>query len=1052
MRTISLDKSPWKGFALIGFVSTILLAACGDDGNSSSGDGVVKISDKTISGVSQKGPFVNGSSVTVQELDGETLAQTGASYEGKIKNDMGEFSVKVAKLASQYALLKANGFYRNEVTGGKSKSQVTLYALTDLSDRDEVNVNLLTHLEYERTMYLASDGMSVGEAKKQAENEVLASFGIEGDFANSEDLDIFGAGDGNAALLAVSVLMQGDLSEADFSERLANYAADIEEDGEWDDEKSAAEIADWAAEKSLKGGLSKIRNNIIGWGLSGDVPVFEKYVDDYWWKKYGLDACTSKREGEVKAAENAKSAKNGVYFICKNKSWVVASDVEYDTYEKKCDEDGKVVFGNVNKEQPYDCDEKKWRKATGVEGVLGGCIEKRFDEVAEALGLHYICESRQWRKATDIEKDTYKWKPGKDADVKNGDVIETNCYVFEDSAWRKGSANDCSLELRGCTKSRQDTIGLGKDKNWYICDSQKWRMATNIEKDTATWGAGEFDGEVRAGQVNKGFYYIYEADQKTWREASTIEKDTYDHKNNKDWTDGEDGEERKGTVTDSVYVFDSSKWRSKTPLENQIGICLSTMFGDTASVLINIPDKGDYPQHYMCKKGIWEEVGELEYKIGSCTMERNGDTASMGDFPKYYYMCQNEIWKNVTEVEYKNGLCTSEKSGYIVRLSKYGFNVYDNSYDYYECRNEMWKKVDADDYIEYIDETYGKCVKSKLNTIVPVGDFSSPMYYSCQGSSPNYKWMSIDLRWGTSCHSSQEDEIFNYQYGVLKCQNDSLVPVVNYWEVDGMACNETTENDAILNFNSMNFQCGKFNMKTPVYEFVDYRWKRVEEYGELIDERDGKKYKTINIGAQVWMAENLNYDYRIEEQSYGSMCFDNDVDNCEKYGRLYTWAAAMDSAALFSDGGVGCGYDSVCDVSDVQNVRGVCPQGWRLPSYDDFNYLLSLTYSLEYANKYYIGGYRSGVNAYYEPALLLKSTDGWVNDSNGIDFWGFNGRPVGWYDFSEKEFREKSYFTAYWLSGQYGRLYLERGDGTTAGTTEDPRSGLSVRCIKDEEE
>ena len=116
---------------------------------------VAAIVDKTISGGSQKGPFVNGSSVTVLELGEESLAQTGSSYEGKIKNDKGEFSLKVAKLVSPYVLLKANGFYRNEITGEKSKSPVTLYALTDLSERDEANVNLLTHMPYERSIYLA---------------------------------------------------------------------------------------------------------------------------------------------------------------------------------------------------------------------------------------------------------------------------------------------------------------------------------------------------------------------------------------------------------------------------------------------------------------------------------------------------------------------------------------------------------------------------------------------------------------------------------------------------------------------------------------------------------------------------------------------------------------------------------------------------------------------------------------------------------------------------------------------------------------------------------
>lgn len=336
-----------KKFNLAALSLAFLFIACGDDSSKpSSEQDVVSITDKTISGVSQKGPFVNGSSVTVQELDGESLAQTGSSYEGKIKNDKGEFSVKVAKLASQFVLLKANGFYRNEVSGDKSKSQITLYALTDVSDRDEVNVNLLTHLEHERSLYLVSENsMTIKDAKKQAEGEILASFGIEGEFANTEDLNIFGTDDGAAALLAVSVLLQGDLSEADFSERLAYYASDIESDGKWDDLETATAIADWASSKSLKGELANIRNNIAEWKLSDDVPAFEKYVDNFWWKKYGLGICDETREGEVLATTNKHSANYGsqVRYICKSNSWreftiwdaskeaYLNPDIEYDS-------------------------------------------------------------------------------------------------------------------------------------------------------------------------------------------------------------------------------------------------------------------------------------------------------------------------------------------------------------------------------------------------------------------------------------------------------------------------------------------------------------------------------------------------------------------------------------------------------------------------------------------------------------------------------------------------------------------------------------------------
>ena len=100
----------------------------------------------------------------------------------------------------------------------------------------------------------------------------------------------------------------------------------------------------------------------------------------------------------------------------------------------------------------------------------------------------------------------------------------------------------------------------------------------------------------------------------------------------------------------------------------------------------------------------------------------------------------------------------------------------------------------------------------------------------------------------------------------------------------------------------------------------------------LTDGRDGQIYRTVTVGNQIWMAENLNFAYveRTEALDSSSYCYGNDPSNCEKYGRTYLWSAAMDSAALFSENGAGCGDGVECE--EKYPVRGVCPQGWHLPS------------------------------------------------------------------------------------------------------------------------
>jgi uncharacterized protein (TIGR02145 family) len=160
----------------------------------------------------------------------------------------------------------------------------------------------------------------------------------------------------------------------------------------------------------------------------------------------------------------------------------------------------------------------------------------------------------------------------------------------------------------------------------------------------------------------------------------------------------------------------------------------------------------------------------------------------------------------------------------------------------------------------------------------------------------------------------------------------------------------------------------------------------------------GKTYRTVQIGGQRWMAENLDYN------ASGSKCYDNDPANCVKYGRLYNWAAA----------------------------KAVCPDGWHLSSDAEWETLTD-----------YVGGRGTA-------GTKLKSTSGWSNDGNGTDDYGFSALPGG-YGYSNGTVGG---YGEWWSATEDGAdhantwsmdyLYVSVGYGSF------PKDYLfSVRCLQD---
>ncbi|GBU20491.1 hypothetical protein R80B4_00369 [Fibrobacteres bacterium R8-0-B4] len=168
----------------------------------------------------------------------------------------------------------------------------------------------------------------------------------------------------------------------------------------------------------------------------------------------------------------------------------------------------------------------------------------------------------------------------------------------------------------------------------------------------------------------------------------------------------------------------------------------------------------------------------------------------------------------------------------------------------------------------------------------------------------------------------------------------------------------------------------------------------------LADPRDGQKYKTAVIGGQTWMAANLNY-----QAESGSWCYGDDESNCEKYGRLYNWNTAMTA----------------------------CPNGWRLPSRDEWAELVTVASSETGGKK-------------------LKSTSGWYDIGNGTDRFGFSALPGG-YRVSDGSFKDVGEYGFWWTAteagggGAYGRLMGYGYDGVLEYYY-GKGIGFSLRCVK----
>jgi hypothetical protein len=246
-------------YLCLSIISVFALAGCTDD-NAPGGGDMPQSGKYQLSGKVEKGPFVRGSSISVQPLD-ETMTAIGTVFNGEIRDDAGSFDLGQIELASQFVRIVTDGYYFNEVTGSLSTGQLHLIALADLSDRSTVNVNILTHLKSGRIQTLMKGGKNFAEADRQAQTELLAQFGLQVyESTPAESMSISAGTDGSGVLIAISSLVLNERSDAEVTQYLSVLSQDLADDGEFTDDNKRTIAHD---RYHIQNNLENIAANII---------------------------------------------------------------------------------------------------------------------------------------------------------------------------------------------------------------------------------------------------------------------------------------------------------------------------------------------------------------------------------------------------------------------------------------------------------------------------------------------------------------------------------------------------------------------------------------------------------------------------------------------------------------------------------------------------------------------------------------------------------------------------------------------------------------------
>ena len=713
------------------------------------------------------------------------------------------------------------------------------------------------------------------------------------------------------------------------------------------------------------------------------------------------------------------------------------------------------------KNRPYVCDGGEWREINELEARLGYCTKAKQRDTIAYKDTMYICDSLTWRKRT--LNDAH----GTCTATNAGDSIyyEGENYVCRNEYWRV--LNNDEIKFGVCNKNRLGEV-IFDGKYYNICKDYEWR--TTFEPEDVI---GKCD-TTKTDSVYKIVYYDHVCRGGTWYTA-----------NAKEIAFGVCNGKTQGTVkqTDTTtYICDKGIWRIAS-VEEAMGKCTAAL-QDTVYVAdgttyacnnlqwqkLTVPvssfpyctkktngtKKTSGSKYYICDNYVWSQVDMPTYYYGACNealldsiWHANKDslgykctlssttyswvrativdeagtcTSAIQDSVYRGYVCDNSKWRTLTAFEKKNGKCTQTNIGDLLAAAGY----------YYQCGAAGWVTIDEEDYNVYQttcnEDNDSLVIKTKASIYLcsnnKWGYFPTTSEVKCETDDDKGK-LAVSNGRLASCYNryswrTPDDEKVIYVHGVCtQKRNGTIVPFETGFKIckDGVWQYSPFEDYLKSRPCSETVKYGNFT-----YVCNNDVWS--VEYTSMKDSRDSHSYRTLKLGEQTWMIDNLNY------QTVNSWCFQNIDDNCEKYGRHYTWNAAQTA----------------------------CPTGWHLPdAYEYYDMLKFLGVASRKDFEYWQED--QTVPSTYKSAFALRGA-GLRFDNGGFEY---ERRFAGlWYKDSSATNADTAYAYVEALSNvpyEYhsssNEFYFKKNGNTVSsdsptGYRFTKGTGLSVRCVKDE--